>query len=161
MLSSPDEKSFNIGKLQHPGGGNGDPPGRFRLARCGNPNPTGWSLCRGACAPEELSLWPTSTFRRTRGGRGLITALRSHPYLCDLNNPGTDTEIARDYTASPGMQTPTPLAGCCLIKRSRAKRVTPLASFEVPPHPGRIGRHSRARNASMYVIFAHALRQKR
>ena len=26
-----------------------------------------WSLR----APEELSLWPTSTFRRTRGGRGL------------------------------------------------------------------------------------------
>ena len=56
MLSSPDEKSFNIGKLQRPGGGNGDPPGRFRLPRCANPNPTGWSLCHGACARRKSCL---------------------------------------------------------------------------------------------------------
>ena len=58
--------------LQHPGGGNGDSPGRFRPARCGNPNPTGWLLCHGACARKELSLWPTSRSGRTRRGRGLI-----------------------------------------------------------------------------------------
>ena len=40
-------------KFQHPGGGNGDPAGRFRPARCGNPNPTGWLLSPGACAREE------------------------------------------------------------------------------------------------------------
>ena len=34
--------------LRHPGDGNGDPSGRLRPARCGNPNPTGWLLSRGA-----------------------------------------------------------------------------------------------------------------
>ena len=144
MLSSPDEKIFNIGRLQNPGAGNGDLPGRFCLARCGNPNPTGWSLCHGANALGELSLWPTSRFRRARGGRGLIPGLGSPPYIYDLNNTGTETEIARVYTASQGMEIPTSLAGCCLIKRSHAKRVTPLAGFEVPPRQGRIRCHPRA-----------------
>ena len=31
-------------QLQQPGDDNGDPPGRYRPARCGNPNPTGWLL---------------------------------------------------------------------------------------------------------------------
>ena len=154
-------KSSTLLNLQHRGGGNGGPPGRCCLARCGNPNPTVWSLCHGANALGELSLWPTSTFRRTRGGRLLIPGLGSPPYINDLNNTRTETEIARVYTASQGMEIPTSLAGCCLIKRSRAKRVAPLASFEVPPRPGRIGRHSRARNASMYVLFPHSLGQKR
>ena len=157
MLSSPDEKIFNIGRLQNPGAGNGDLPGRFCLARCGNPNPTGWSLCHGACTPGELTLWPTSRFRRTRGRRGLIPGLGSHPYLYALNNPGTEAEIAPDSTASQGMEIPTSLAGCGLIKRSRAKQITPLARFEVPPRPGRIGCHPRARNAFMYVILPYAL----
>ena len=104
-------------------------------------------------APEELPLWPTSTFRRTRGGRGLIPGLASHPCLCDINNPGSETEIAPDYTASKGMESPTSLAGCCLIKRSRAKRVAPLASFEVPPRPGRTGCHLRIRILAMYVLL--------
>ena len=38
-VSSPDEKSFLPLKLQQPGDENRYPPGRYRLARCGNPNP--------------------------------------------------------------------------------------------------------------------------
>ena len=49
-------KSSTLLNLQHPGGGNGDPPGRIRLARCGIPNPTGWSLCHGVCARRKSCL---------------------------------------------------------------------------------------------------------
>ena len=162
MLSSPDEKIFNIVKSPTSRGRKRRSPGSNPPRTVWNPEShwlvtVSWSLR----APEELPLWPTSTFRRTGGGRGLITALGSHPYLCDLNNPGTETEIGRVFTDSQGMVTPTPLTGCRLIKRSLAKRVTPLASFEVPPRPGRIGCHPRARNASMYVLLPHAFRQKR
>ena len=31
-------------QLPQPGDENGDPPGRYRPARCGNPKPTGWLL---------------------------------------------------------------------------------------------------------------------
>ena len=31
-------------QLQQPGDENGDPPGRYRLPGCGNPNPIGWLL---------------------------------------------------------------------------------------------------------------------
>ena len=42
--------------LQHRGGGNGDPPGRCCLARCGNSNTTGWSLCHGPCVRRKSCL---------------------------------------------------------------------------------------------------------
>ena len=43
---SPDQKSFHISTTnsKKPGDDNGDPPGRYRPARCGNPNHTGWLL---------------------------------------------------------------------------------------------------------------------
>ena len=58
--------------LQHPGGANGDPPGRSHPARCGNPIHTLWLLSHGACVPGEMSLWPTLRTHRTRRGCGLI-----------------------------------------------------------------------------------------
>ena len=41
--SHPRIKNISI-HLLLPGDENGDPPGRYRPARCGNPNPTGWLL---------------------------------------------------------------------------------------------------------------------
>ena len=73
MLSAPDEKSFPNVKTRTPWGRKRRSPGSIPPGRSANPNPTGWLLCHGACAREELSLWPTSRSRRTRRGRGLVS----------------------------------------------------------------------------------------
>ena len=49
-------KPSTLVNLQHRRCGNGGPPGRFRLARCGNANTTGWLLCHGACARRKSCL---------------------------------------------------------------------------------------------------------
>ena len=124
-------------KLQHPGGGNGDSSGRFRPARSGNPNPTGWLLCHGACAREELSLWPTSRSRRTRGGRGLIPGLRKLSMSLRLRQPGRRDGDSPGVYRPAGYGKPNPTGWllslkelACKESRATGQRRRPSAPWE-------------------------------
>ena len=85
-------KSSTVLNLQHPGGGNGDPPGRFRLARCGNANTTGWLLCHGACARRKSCL---SGQRRRSAAPGEDAVSLPHWEVIDISATSTTRQQRR------------------------------------------------------------------
>ena len=65
-------------QLQQPGDENADPPGRYRPAGCGNPNPTGWLLIGwGSWSQRAARVAPPAKVEVAP----LTGRLRSHPRI--------------------------------------------------------------------------------
>ena len=87
--------SYNSNKPR----GNGDPPGRYRSARCGDTNHTGRSLIGSKS-------WSSAAYGEDKVS---IPGKESLRYMYNSKKIGEKTAILRLDTASHGMETPTRL----------------------------------------------------
>ena len=96
-------------QLQQTGDENGDPSGRYRPARCGNPN-LHWLIADwlGLTEPARGESFPLGQRRgRAAHGEDEVPSLgQILPYLYNSNKPGTKTLIQRVDTAPHGVETP-------------------------------------------------------
>ena len=139
--------------LRQPGNKNGDPPGRYRPARCGNPNST---LADWSCSQRAARVAPRDNVQ-VPPHRGMIGSLRRirNPSMISLQpttqQPGDENSDppGRYRPARCGNPKPT---GWLLSGRGswsqRTARIAPRANVEVPPHPGRIRSHPQIRKPS-------------
>ena len=100
---------------QQIGDENADPSGRYRLAWCGNPNPTGYLLIgRGSWSQRTAKVAPRDSVEvPSHPGRiGSHPQLRNSSISLQLHHPGEKTGIPPVDTAPHGVETPTPLADC-------------------------------------------------
>ena len=150
---SPDQKSIQT--THKPGDENGDPPVRYRPARCGHPNPIGWLLIG----------WGSWSQRAARVALRADVDVLPHPGRIGshprIKNPSKSLQFQqpRDENGDPPRRyrparcgNPNP-NGWLLIGsgswRQRGSRVAPRANVEIPPNPGRIWFHRRIKNPSI------------
>ena len=103
--------------LQHQQTGqeNADPPGRYRSAQRGNPNPIGWLLIGwGSCSQRAARVAPRNNVEVPSHPRkiGSHSRGRNTSISLRLQQPGTKTGIPRVDATPHGVETPTPLVGC-------------------------------------------------
>ena len=104
-------------QLQQPGDENAGSPGRYRPARCGNPNATGWLLI----------VWRSWSQRAARvvprynvevpphpGRIGSHPRIRNPSVSLQLQQPGDESGDPPGRYGPTGYRNPTQLAGCCL-----------------------------------------------
>ena len=139
-------------QLPQSGDENGDPPGRNRTARCGNPNPadwTGgsWSQRAARVAPRANAEVPPHPGRINSHPR-----IRNSSIYLQLQQTGDENGYNPGRYRSTRCGNPNRI-GWLLIGwdswSPRAARVAPRGNVEVPPHSGRIDTHTRIRNPSI------------
>ena len=120
-------------QLQQPRDENGDPPGRYRLARCGNLNHTGWLLIGwGSWSQCAARVDPRANVEvaSLTGRLWFHPRIRNPSKSLQLQEMGTKTVIARVDTASHDVVTPTQ-GTLLLIGVREASRPHPMGATEV------------------------------
>ena len=144
--SSPDHISFHISTTEQLLDQNGDLPGRYNPARCGNPSPNGWLLIGlGSSSQRAVRVAPPDNVE-----------VPPHPgrigYHLWIRNPSKYIQQPEDENADPpGRYRPAQCeklnpTGWLLIGwgscGQRAARVAHRHNVEAPPHPRRKSSHT-------------------
>ena len=142
-------------QLRQPGDENGDHPGRYRPAGCGNSNPTGWLLIRWGSWSQRAARVSSRVNVEVSPHPGRMRSrlrIRNPSIFLQLQQPGDENGDPPGRYRPARCGNPNATGWLLIVWRSwsqRAASVAPRDNVEVPPHPGRIGSYSRIRNPSI------------
>ena len=151
-VSSPDQQSFHTSTTPTHRGRKRRSPGRYRSARCGNPNPTGWLLMGWRSWSQHTARVAPRANVEVSPHPGRIIF---HPRLRNSFTPLQLQHTGEENGDPPGRYRPARCGnayptdwlligwGSCV---QRAARVAPRDNVGVPTHPRRISSHTQIRN---------------